>query len=285
MRRSARLRSVMLRTTKMVPWNCGSSVAIGEPVIDTGMVWPLARLDDGLARVGARRAACRIRRARVRRGCEMMPRPTSSSSPQASSLQADVVGHADDAVGRGHEHRVGHAAEHVGQVVLVDGGLAQLLPHALERRLQFAEFVAPPDFQRPRIVAVGDAIRALDQRVDGLMHAPARPPGEDEPDQQRHGAEHACDDQRLANLAAFDGIEARACRGCVWRRFQRADFDLDFAHGLRSFDAGQGLHVGANRRDRAAGDGARQRRRRVATHTARRRTDRAPARRAACRRS
>ena len=31
----------MLRTTKIVPWNCGSSVAIGEPEQDTGMVWPL----------------------------------------------------------------------------------------------------------------------------------------------------------------------------------------------------------------------------------------------------
>ena len=33
MRRSARLRSVMLRATKMVPWYCGSSVVICEPVM------------------------------------------------------------------------------------------------------------------------------------------------------------------------------------------------------------------------------------------------------------
>ena len=61
-------------------------------------------------------------------------------------LAGRLVGHADHAVGRGHEHRVGHAAEHVGQVVLVDRRLAQLLAHALERRLQLAELVAPPDF-------------------------------------------------------------------------------------------------------------------------------------------
>ncbi len=117
--------------------------------------------------------------------------PTSSSSPQASSLQAAWLAMRIDAVGRGHEHRVGHAVEHVGQVVLGDGGLAQLLPHALERRLQFAELVAPSDFERPRVVALRDAIRALDERGDGLVHAPTRPPGEHESDQQRDGAEHA----------------------------------------------------------------------------------------------
>jgi hypothetical protein len=41
MRRSARLRSVMLRMTKIVPWNCASSAASGAPESETGMVWPL----------------------------------------------------------------------------------------------------------------------------------------------------------------------------------------------------------------------------------------------------
>ena len=41
----------------------------------------------------------------------------------------------DRAVGGGDEHRVAHAVEHAVQVVLVDGGLAQRLAHALERLL------------------------------------------------------------------------------------------------------------------------------------------------------
>ncbi len=40
MRRSARLRSVMLRATKMQPWKRGSSADITEPDSDTGIVWP-----------------------------------------------------------------------------------------------------------------------------------------------------------------------------------------------------------------------------------------------------
>ena len=40
MRRSARLRSVMLRATKMQPWKRGSSADITEPESDTGNVWP-----------------------------------------------------------------------------------------------------------------------------------------------------------------------------------------------------------------------------------------------------
>ena len=55
MRRSARLRSVMLRATKMLPWNCGSSLAICEPVSETGMVWPW-RVRTTVSRVSC--AAC-----------------------------------------------------------------------------------------------------------------------------------------------------------------------------------------------------------------------------------
>ena len=40
MRRSARLRSVMLRATKMQPWKRGSSALMTEPDSETGMVWP-----------------------------------------------------------------------------------------------------------------------------------------------------------------------------------------------------------------------------------------------------
>ena len=40
MRRSARLRSVMLRATKMQPWKRGSSALMTEPDSETGIVWP-----------------------------------------------------------------------------------------------------------------------------------------------------------------------------------------------------------------------------------------------------
>ena len=154
----------------------------------------MARLDHGFARVG--RGAQHVEFAAL----AFVEDGDDAASHQlvlapGEQLAGRLVGHADHAVGRGHEHRVGHAAEHVGQVILVDGGLAQLLAHALERRLQLAELVAPADFQRPRVVAVRDAIRALDERADGLVHAPARPPGEDEADQQCHGAERAGDRQ------------------------------------------------------------------------------------------
>ncbi len=42
MRRSARLRSVMSRSTKIWPWNAGSGLEIDEALTDTGMVWPRA---------------------------------------------------------------------------------------------------------------------------------------------------------------------------------------------------------------------------------------------------
>ncbi len=52
-------------------------------------------------------------------------RPARSSVAPVSRLCGEV-GDADRAVGRGHEHRVGHAVEHVVEVVLRDGGLARL---------------------------------------------------------------------------------------------------------------------------------------------------------------
>ena len=99
-----------------------------------------------------------------------MLRPSSSSSPKPSSLQAAQLAHLDDAVGRGDEHRVGHAVEHAVQVVLVDGGLAQLSAHALERLLQLAERIAPLHLEGARVVALADAIGAPDERI----HRPLR---------------------------------------------------------------------------------------------------------------
>ena len=45
----------MLRATKMLPWNCGSSLSMREPVRDTGMVWPV-RVRTTVSRVSC--AAC-----------------------------------------------------------------------------------------------------------------------------------------------------------------------------------------------------------------------------------
>ncbi len=165
-----------------------------------------------------------------------------------------LVGHADDAVGRGHEHRVGHAAEHVGQVVLVDGRLAQFLAHALERRLQLAELVAAADFERSRVVALRNAIGALDERGDGGVHAAAGPPGERQADRERDDSQAAGQQQRLAHLHALHRIELRACRARFLRAFARADFDFDFADGLRRHDARHGLHIGTQRCAGAARD-------------------------------
>ena len=149
-------------------------------------------------------------------------------------LAGRLVGHADHAVGRRHEHRVGHAAEHVGQVVLVDRRLAQLLAHALERRLQLAELVAPADFHRARVVALRDAIRALDQRRDRPMHAASGPPGEREAERERDERRGR---RRAAATCAAGArcIESNCVRAAVesGRALARADLDLDFADGLR----------------------------------------------------
>ena len=79
MRRSARLRSVMLRATKMLPWNCGSSLSMREPVKDTGMVCPV-RVRTTVSRVSC--AACsRSKSSRSRSSSTArMLRPSSSSS-------------------------------------------------------------------------------------------------------------------------------------------------------------------------------------------------------------
>jgi hypothetical protein len=77
---AARLRSVMLRATKMLPWNCGSSLSILEPVSDTGMVCA-PRVRTTVSRVSC--AACsRSKPSRSRSSSiATMLRPRISSSP------------------------------------------------------------------------------------------------------------------------------------------------------------------------------------------------------------
>ncbi len=85
-----------------------------------------------------------------------------------------LVAALDEAVRGGHEHRIAQAVEHGVQVILGDGRFGELLAHALERVLQFAELVAARDVERPRVVAFADAVRRLDQRRDRLATVAAQ---------------------------------------------------------------------------------------------------------------
>jgi hypothetical protein len=72
----------------MVPWYWGSSVVICEPVIATGIVWPWRVLTtDSRVSCEARNMSKspRSRSSKI----ETIVRPTSSSSPHDSNLQAD----------------------------------------------------------------------------------------------------------------------------------------------------------------------------------------------------
>ncbi len=178
MRRSARLRSVMLRATKMLPWNCGSSLSMREPVNDTGIVCPL-RVRTTVSRVSC--AAC----SRSKLGAlalledARMLRAEDLLLAVAEELAGGGVGQLDHAVGGGDEHRIRHAVEHAVQVVLVDGRLAQPAAHALERLLQLAELIPAAHLHRARVVALADALGAADQRVDRALDLVHRTPGDD----------------------------------------------------------------------------------------------------------
>ena len=207
MRRSARLRSVMLRATKMLPWNCGSSLSMREPANDTGMVCP-ERVRTTVSRVSC--AACsRSKSARSR----------SSSTARmllaeqlllgvAEQLAGGGVGHLDDAVRRGDEHRVRHAVEHAVQVALVDGRDAQAAAHALERLLQVAERVAlARHLERARVVALADALGALDERVDRALQLAHRAPRQRRAEQRAGGGEGERQPQRQAGARGGGGVQ------------------------------------------------------------------------------
>ena len=68
----------------MFPWNCGSSVVMVEPAMDTGMVWPLA-VRNTVSRASG--AGCEESNA-LRCTSSMKPTsglPSSSFSPKPSS--------------------------------------------------------------------------------------------------------------------------------------------------------------------------------------------------------
>src|SRR5450759_4268854 len=72
------------------------------------------------------------------------------------------VRHFNDAVRRGHKHSIRHAVEYAVQIVLVDRRLPQFGAHALECVLQLAQIVAPQHIEGSGVVALGDAVGALD---------------------------------------------------------------------------------------------------------------------------
>ena len=112
--------------------------------MDTGMVWPLAVRSTVSRASGA--ALAEIEGAAVRLVDEADERLAHQVRfAVAEQSLRGLVAALDDAVGRGHDHRVAQAVEHRVEIVLGDGGFAQLLPHALERVLQLAELVAAHD--------------------------------------------------------------------------------------------------------------------------------------------
>ena len=177
MRRSARLRSVMLRADEDVALELrivARDLRAGERHRD-GL--PGARAHHGLARLvrGLQQVEVLALALVERRGDAAAE---DLLFGVAEHLAGRGVRDLDDAVRRGDEHRIGHAVEHAVQVVLVDGRLAQLGAHALERLLQLAELVAAHHIQRAGVVALPDALRAADQRDDGLLELAAGAPAE-----------------------------------------------------------------------------------------------------------
>ena len=98
----------------------------------------------------------------------------------------------------------------------------------------------------PRPEALIHGILKLQRKVSGHSDMGWR---------ERYEAEGTGDDQQLAHLLALHRIEMGACRRRFGRALERADLDFHFTDRLRSDDAGQRLHAGADRCDRAAGDG------------------------------
>ncbi len=124
----------------------------------------------------------------------------------AQEMLRGFVAALDEAVGRGDQDRVAQAVEHGIQVVLGNGGFVQLLPHALERELQIAEFVVALHGERPGVIALADSIGALHQRGYRGRQPAGDEPGSEQTAQnqqrQRESGEHAADPLGLNALFA-----------------------------------------------------------------------------------
>ncbi len=95
---------------------------------------------------------------------------------EAQQLACRGIGELYHTVGRGHEHRVRHAVQDAVQVALVNSVLAQTRAHALERLLQITQHITSPHFERAGVVALPDAVGALDEGIDRPLDPVRGPP-------------------------------------------------------------------------------------------------------------
>ncbi len=130
----------------------------------------------------------------------------------SQQLARGRVRHLDDAVGRGDEHRVRHAVQDVVQIVLVDRPLPQASTHALNGLLQLAELIAPPDFHRPRVVAVPDPLDTFNKRHDRRFEPARSAPGKRRADDSAQHRQATCKEQHVLQLRVLGEGDARGER-------------------------------------------------------------------------
>jgi hypothetical protein len=107
-------------------------------------------------------------------------------------------------IGGSHQHGVAQAVENGVQIVLGDRGFVELLPHALQRKLQVAQFVVTYHGQRPGVIALADAIRAFNERGNGAGQLPCDVPGAEQTEQhQRYRDDRECSADTLGLHALF----------------------------------------------------------------------------------
>ena len=144
-----------------------------------------------------------------------------------------LVAALDDAVRRSDDYRVAQAVEHRVEIILGDGGLAELLPHALERMLQLAEIIAARDMEGTGVVAFPDAVRRADERRD----RPGPPAGEEPSSgqgQKDHGQGHSREHGPHApQLAALLVLQLDANAGERRLHLRPAHPDLERPRALR----------------------------------------------------
>ncbi len=128
---------------------------------------------------------------------------------EAQQQLRGVIAALDDAIGRSHEHRVAQAVENGVQVILGDRRFVQVLTHALERKLQIAELVAPHDRERPGVVALADSIGALHQRRDGAGEPSGDEPSAQQPEDKER---HRDDGEYAANALGLNSLLAQQLR-------------------------------------------------------------------------
>ena len=239
MRRSARLRSVTSRSTKMLPWKPGSSLEITEALTETGIVWPRTvrtTVSPGSASNFSIVKASRCGSATS----DSNSSPTSSPVSKPSSSQAASVDRSDPPVRRGDQHGVAHAVQQRVEVIARDRRARERLPHLLERRRQRCDLRHVARRDRVRVHAATDALGAGHQRRHGPVD-PRNHPGRDPGGQQREheaGTDqpgHLRDEgmrQQFAGLSAgqMQRLEVSPLDGRDDQRHRRRQHEADRQH-------------------------------------------------------